>query len=283
MTTCFFVSDLHGRMECYEKLFHRIAEVKPATLFIGGDFLPPSRRGHNPAVFLKSWLLPMLTDLQAQQGKLFPRIFLIMGNDDGRSCEQDIRDIEQSGIWEYVACREARPLGDFRVFGYPFVPPTPFFLKDWERYDLSRYVDPGCVSPEEGFLTFPRDESERKHATIRSDLDRLFDGASLDHAILLFHAPPYMTKLDRAALEGVTIDGVPVDVHLGSIAIRRFIEDRQPLLTLHGHVHESAALTGSWKDRIGWTWCFSAAHNGPELALVRFELENPDQASRELI
>lgn len=38
----------------------------------------------------------------------------------------------------------------------------------------------------------------------------------------------------------------PMDVHVGSIALRRFIEARQPLLTLHGHVHESARLTGSW-------------------------------------
>ena len=37
----------------------------------------------------------------------------------------------------------------------------------------------------------------------------------------------------------------------GSIAIERFIEDRQPLLTLHGHVHESARLTGSWQEKIG--------------------------------
>jgi len=31
------------------------------------------------------------------------------------------------------------------------VPPTPFLLKDWEKYDVSAYVDPGCVSPEEGY------------------------------------------------------------------------------------------------------------------------------------
>jgi len=44
-------------------------------------------------------------------------------------------------------------------------------------------------------------------------------------------------------------------------------------VTLHGHVHESARLTGAWQDRIGRTVCLSAAHDGPELALVRFDLE----------
>ena len=72
------------------------------------------------------------------------------------------------------------------------------------------------------------------------------------------------------------MDHAPLDVHVGSIAIRRFIEARQPLVTLHGHVHESARLTGAWQDRIGRTVCLSAAHDGPELALVRFDLEQPE-------
>ena len=66
-------------------------------------------------------------------------------------------------------------------------------------------------------------------------------------------------------------------------SIRRFIESRQPCITLHGHIHESARFTGSWQDRLGRTYAFSAAHDGPELALIRFELENPAGATRELI
>ena len=69
---------------------------------------------------------------------------------------------------------------------------------------------------------------------------------------------------------------------MGSIAIRRFIEARQPRLTLHGHIHESARLTGSWRDGIGRTVMLSAAHDGPELALVRIDLEATEGAAREL-
>jgi Icc-related predicted phosphoesterase len=79
------------------------------------------------------------------------------------------------------------------------------------------------------------------------------------------------------------IDHVPLDVHVGSIAIRRFIESCQPLVTLHGHVHESARLTGSWKDRLGRTPIYTAAHDGPELALISFDLEDPEAATRELL
>jgi Icc-related predicted phosphoesterase len=156
-------------------------------------------------------------------------------------------------------------------------------LKDWERYDVSRYVDPGCVSPEEGIRSVPVPEREKRFSTIGEDLERLTAGDDLAKAIFLFHAPPYRTKLDVSSGEGKMIDHVPVDIHLGSIAIRRFIEARQPLLTLHGHAHEAARVSGSWRDRIGRTRCLSAAHDGPELALVRFDLNRPDEATRELI
>ena len=74
----------------------------------------------------------------------------------------------------------------------------------------------------------------------------------------------------------------PAD-HPWARTIGRFIETRQPLLTLHGHVHESARLTGAWMDQIGPTVLLGAAHDGPELALIRFDLERPDLATRELV
>ena len=61
------------------------------------------------------------------------------------------------------------------------------------------------------------------------------------------------------------------------------LEQRQPMLTLHGHIHESARLSGEWKIRIGRTVCINGAHDGPELALVRFDLESPSAATRELL
>src|SRR5206468_6740630 len=106
---------------------------------------------------------------------------------------------------------------------------------------------------------------------------------ALDRAIFLFHTPPYDTPLDRADLDGRKFEHVPLDVHVGSIAVRRFIEQRQPLLTLHGHVHESTRITGAWKTKIGKTVCLNAAHDGPELAIVRFDPERPEDAERELL
>ncbi len=129
----------------------------------------------------------------------------------------------------------------------------------------------------------PVPDHEVRHRTIAGDLDALVPPGDLQRAIILFHAPPYQTALDRAALDGRTVDHVPLDVHVGSMAVRRFVETRQPRVTLHGHIHESARLTGSWQARIGRTYAFSAAHDGPELALVRFDPEKPENATRELI
>ena len=93
----------------------------------------------------------------------------------------------------------------------------------------------------------------------------------------------YQTNLDRAALDGKMVDHAPLDVHVGSIAMKRFIEKMQPKITLHGHIHESSCITGQWQDRIGSTYLFSAAYEGPELSIIKFDLETPGQAERLLL
>jgi Icc-related predicted phosphoesterase len=287
LENCFFVSDLHGDVGRYRKLFDAIANEQPEGVFLGGDLLPsglsskPVNHGEGED-FISDFFIPELRQCKEALGDNYPRVFLILGNDDFRSEEPKFLGSGTVGIFEYMHYRRA----DFDkhiVYGYSHVPPSPFQLKDWERYDVSRYVDPGCVSPERGSRTVPLSESRARYSTIKNDLEKLIGNENLGKGILLFHAPPYKTKLDRAALDGKMIDYVPLDVHVGSIAVKRFIKARQPLVTLHGHIHESAGITGSWREKIGRTHMFSAAHDGSQLALVRFDLENLDAATRELI
>jgi Icc-related predicted phosphoesterase len=174
-------------------------------------------------------------------------------------------------------------LGPYVVCGYAYVPPTPFQLKDWERYDVSRYVPPGGVSPEEGRRSVNVEPHAVRYATIKDDLERLTKDVPMERAVFLFHTPPHETQLDRVATDGKVVDHVPLDLHVGSVAVRRFVETRQPVVTLHGHIHESARLTGSWRDRLGRTHAFSAAHDGPELALVSFDMTDLESATRELL
>jgi Icc-related predicted phosphoesterase len=282
MTPCIFVSDLHGKADRYQKLLAAIAENPPAAVFLGGDLLPHGLHQTEHADFLNDVLASGFRSLRDQLGEIYPRVFLILGNDDPRIEEEEIKNLAAQGLWEYLHERKVR-FGSYWIYGYGYVPPTPFLLKDWERYDVSRYVDPGCVSPEEGIRTVLIPIREIKYTSIEKDLSKLAGDDNLDRAVFLIHSPPYQTKLDRAALDGRMVDHAPLDVHVGSVAVRRFIEQRQPLLTLHGHIHESARLTGGWQDRLGRTVMFSAAHDGPQLALIRFALENLAEATRDLI
>ncbi|MDH3403514.1 MAG: metallophosphoesterase [Acidobacteriota bacterium] len=287
MTRCLFVADLHGDPGRYAKLWQVIASERPDAVMLGGDLLPGLLADlFEPAAQRRDFVLDVLAagfaDLQRRLGDAYPRIFVILGNDDGRIHESTMRELEERGLWHYAHGRRLA-LGPFRVYGYSYVPPTPFALKDWERYDISRHVEPGCVPPDEGRLSVRRALSDSRYRTIQEDLEALTGGEPMGRAVLLFHAPPYQTKLDRAALDGQMIDHAPLDVNIGSVAVRRFLEARQPLVSLHGHVHESARLTGSWRDRIGKTVLFTAAHDGPELAVVRFDLERLDEACRLLL
>lgn len=76
-------------------------------------------------------------------------------------------------------------------------------------------------------------------------------------AIFNLHVPPYDSGLDTAAeldehLSVVMAGSEPKMIPVGSTAVRELIERYQPLLGLHGHVHESAGAT-----RIGRTLCIN--------------------------
>lgn len=287
MSFCFFVTDLHGHPERYKKLFRKIEEEKPTAVFVGGDILPSGlftfTSGHFvPEEFINDFLLTNLLKLKEKLGKNYPQVFLIMGNDDAKVYEPLLLELDKKRLIKYVHNKK-RGFGQFSVFGYANVPPTPFNLKDWERYDVSRFVDPGCIPPEDGSFSVEVNKKHLQYETIRKDLEKLAGEEDLSKSILLFHTPPYKTKLDRASLDGKFFEGVPLDVHVGSIAVERFIKARQPLITLHGHIHESTSITGHWKDKIGNTLAMNAAHNGSELSLIRFEPEDLKHVSRELI
>ena len=280
---CLFVTDLHGRKHRYDRLLELLEKAPPDVLFIGGDLLPGGMgMASGPDIVTVELFISRLTELKRRLGERYPRILLILGNDDPRMIEDDVRQAEADSIWEYIHNRSVM-LGDHPVYGYACVPPTPFLLKDWERYDVSRYVDPACVSPEEGYRTADLSQGTPRTRTILEDLNLLTSGKDLGRAIFLFHTPPYQTRLDRAALDGRMIDYVPLDVNVGSIAVKRFIEREQPMLTLHGHVHEAVSITGEWQDRLGATRMFGGAHDGPELAVVRFDPDDLDSAVRELL
>jgi len=60
------------------------------------------------------------------------------------------------------------------------------------------------------------------------------------NAIFNFHAPPYGYALDLAPkLDENLVQAADNKIHVGSRAVAKMIEKYQPLLGLHGHIHES--------------------------------------------
>jgi Icc-related predicted phosphoesterase len=64
-----------------------------------------------------------------------------------------------------------------------------------------------------------------------------------ENAVFNLHPPPHNSQIDLApeldADLKVTSGGSPAMVPVGSRAVRAAIEEHQPLLSLHGHIHES--------------------------------------------
>jgi uncharacterized protein len=83
------------------------------------------------------------------------------------------------------------------------------------------------------------------------------EAGEMDRCIFNLHVPPYGSRLDTAPelnenLEVVKAGGQPRMTAVGSTAVRDAIERHQPLLALHGHVHESRGAT-----KIGRTLCLN--------------------------
>ncbi|HEY4829039.1 MAG TPA: hypothetical protein VIH85_19855 [Solirubrobacteraceae bacterium] len=78
-----------------------------------------------------------------------------------------------------------------------------------------------------------------------------------ESAIFNIHVPPYATGIDTVQkldddFRPIVEHGVPVEIPVGSTAVRAAIEQFQPRLGLHGHIHESKG-----EARLGRTLCIN--------------------------
>jgi len=96
---------------------------------------------------------------------------------------------------------------------------------------------------------------------------------NLRSAVFCLHCPPYDSQIDLAPklnpdLTPVYAHGRPVMIPAGSKSIRRAIEKYQPLIGLHGHIHESAGFV-----RIGRTQCLNPGSEYGEGVLRAYLVE----------
>ncbi len=157
------------------------------------------------------------------------RCYATGGNDD---VDAVMAAMDRPGAQSFVACEgRAVPLDDEHVMvSMPYVNPTP-----WRT---------------------PREAPEPELA----DRIEAVAGSLTDHsrAIFNFHAPPIDSTLDTCPQLDWTTDppsqivaaGQPVLYGAGSASVRAALERYQPMLGLHGHIHESQAAA-----KVGRTLC----------------------------
>jgi Icc-related predicted phosphoesterase len=245
-----YTSDLHGNRVLYERLLKRAAESDIDGVVIGGDLCPRGGSTLKEWVafqrsFLQDYLVPLITEFRMRHPE--KKIFLIMGNDDFRANVDVFEDAEGKGILFFIHKKKVELGNGYSIVGYGFVNTTPFRLKDWEKKDFPHAADPPQLSPD-----VLRSIDEEK-GTIAEDMELLASLGEPRKTIYIIHAPPFNTNLDI----------VTSGQHVGSVAVRKFIERHSPLATLHGHIHESHKMSGSWMDILGDTICINVGSLHP--------------------
>jgi uncharacterized protein len=279
MNSCFFVSNLHGNKSLYRKLFGLIKKARPDFVFIGGDLLPNEKspypkRMERDKDLITDFLLPELKQLRHNMECAFPEIMLIPGSDDNETQLEGLSKGEAIELWLNLHNR-CRVLGKFRFYGYAGIGLKPL-IRDtlWSPDDKS-----GSVSTPDGtHLALYQDESVS--SSIVGDLKRLSGDDGMDFGIFLLNTPCI-----NKSQNSVQLHNKPdlVKVHAGSVAAKQFIEIRQPYITMHNFPPLPAALNSAWKQQVGRTWCFTCENKGDELSVIRFNLNEPGQASMILV
>ena len=270
-----FGADVHGNKVQYEKIFSYAVDFGADVLCIAGDLTPKNPEQRTPRGqrdFLKDYLLPAVSSIKEKV-----KVFLIMGNDDYKANYNFLLSNQNFG---YVLLDNASSVVDGYCFvGYTYVPYTPFKWKDWEKRDLaSDTVDDlradtrfdGFLSTEKGdFIPYNITE-HMADDSIEFDLSSKIKGMSADKLVLVSHAPPYNTGCDYTKLKDGTF------AHVGSRAVAKIIEKYQPLLTVHGHIHDAVGNTGVFPEKIGKTFCVSVSsdHVGDSPYVVYGDINN---------
>jgi Icc-related predicted phosphoesterase len=156
---------------------------------------------------LKHWM--ELADEKLKDVKI--PIFMAPGNDDPFDIDKVINDSKT-----IVNCDMKKVMIDeYEMITMSYSNPTP-----WE-------------TPRE----LPEEELEKKIESLVSQI------TDMSRAIFNFHVPPYGSVLDLAPLlDDKMRQSAGTTVHVGSHAVAKAIEKYQPLLGMHGHIHESRGI-----------------------------------------
>ncbi len=273
----FFVTDVHGSTVCFRKFINGAKAYNAQVLILGGDIagkrlasLIRNGRGHYEGT-LGHKVLELETDrevaeFEAEAGDA--GLYTYKGErdeldaitSDSARLEEVMERLAGERLVQWLALAQER-LADTGVRLYMNCGnDDPFSLDEIiDDSEAATFLEGRLVEIDDGrFLASlgyanqtpwecPRDVPEEE---LRRRLDATLEGWSDERGQLIFncHCPPYDSGLDTAQmlkpdLSIVTVGGQPLSGPVGSTAVREAIERYRPILSLHGHIHESKAAT----------------------------------------
>jgi len=242
-----YVTDLHGHHEKYKKVLAAAKRGRVQAVVNGGDMLPKSGALHDQLNFMFNF---MDKQFQAyEEAKI--HYLCMMGNDDIKAFDPDFQELCNRYKYVHNIAFKKTIIDTYEFIGFNLVPDYPFTLKDRCRKDMQQWRCPkqlgkAITSNREGFDKISHwFDHVSSLPTIKDELQNLPKPKSFRKAIYVIHCPPALVGLDEC-MRGERV---------GSFAVHKFIEKKQPLLTLHGHIHEGPYTTGLYSAHIGNTLC----------------------------
>lgn len=250
-----FTTDLHGEIWTYDRLFKVARDFRAEVVINGGDMLPKAGNLFDQGKFITGHL----ENHFEQSASLGIAYLCYLGNADLRIFDALFEKTCEKYRGVVNLARRKYDIDNFEFAGMNWVVDYPFRLKDRCRmdtkaYDFQMQFGAGLLSTSDGFEELADWFAKAKTLpTIEDELNRLPKPNSMSQSIYVIHMPPYRLGLDTCA------NGSEV----GSKAIYKFLKRNQPLLSLHGHIHESPETSGRWHAKLGNTLCIQPGQLTP--------------------
>jgi len=262
-------SDLHQMISKWKELVKTCQKEKPDVVAICGDLAPKDTYIVGQMPFMKH-----LVKYAKQIKETGAEIVIILGNDDNQFLIPDMEKYHEEKLWHYIPEKVVK-IGDHEFAAMPYVPDYPFGYKFWcrgefpdaLRIDPQQFTDPVLIGKDGSFEVIENyKEYLRGHETIWESLNKTAKSIKdMSKSIWMIHCPPSNLFLDVCA------GGRKV----GSDAVYKFIKEQQPMITIHGHIHESPEYNGhKWCQNEEKTLCIQGGQIGFDLHYAIIEIEN---------
>jgi uncharacterized protein len=268
----FFATDVHGSEVCWRKFINSAAHYEADVLILGGDMtgkavVPIVDQGSGQYRYTMQDQRHQLSgadDLAANERLIRDHGYypVVMTEDEVRECAQDEDKLEAvferarlSTIEQWVAWADQKLAGsgiqcivcpgndDKHDIDDVLATSSQIMVGEGNVIDLPE----GYQLISSGWTNLtpwdtPREEDEDKLLT---RIEAIVAQATVKPERMVFglHAPPFGTSLDVAPkIDWDTLQVQGQDTgHVGSKAVLSIIEQVQPILSLHGHIHECKA------------------------------------------